>query len=96
LTQANLHQPTVDQGFPERTPPSTCGSGWVTFEKMLLRLHKEGMYLHPEQLAEFLLFHGIPVHLRYVPSHLKQRAIAINENYQGDMVQLIDEWDETP
>jgi hypothetical protein len=73
---------------------TTPNFGWLTFEQMLRKLHQEGIYLHSEQLAEFLLCHGLPVHLRYVPPHLHQRAIAINENYQGDMAQLIEEWDD--
>lgn len=68
-------------------------NGWITFEQMLKRLHQAGIYIHTEQLAEFLLSHGLPVHLRYVPSRLQQRAEQINQNYQGDMAQLVDEWD---
>lgn len=64
---------------------------WQTFEGILQRLHQEGVYIDAEQLAEFLLSHGLPVHLRYVPDRLKQRAIAINQNYQGDMAQLVEE-----
>lgn len=63
--------------------------GWQTFEQILAQLHAEGVYVHADQLAEFLLCHGLPVHLRYVPAHLQQRAIVINENYQGDMAQLV-------
>jgi hypothetical protein len=68
--------------------------GWITFEHMLKRLHQEGLYIHPDQLAEFLLCHGLPVHLRYVPHHLRQRAMFVNEHYRGDMVELIEERDE--
>lgn len=64
---------------------------WHTFEEIIERLHKGGIYIHPEQLAEFLLAHGLPVHPRYVPAHLRLRAIEINEHYQGDMVRLIEE-----
>jgi hypothetical protein len=64
---------------------------WQTFEGILQRLHQEGVYIDTEQLAEFFLSHGLPVHLRYVPNRLKQRAIAINQNYQGDMAQLVEE-----
>jgi hypothetical protein len=61
---------------------------WPTFEEILHRLHQEGIYIHSEQLAEFLLTHGLPVHLQYVPSHLQEKARVINENYQGDMARL--------
>lgn len=64
---------------------------WPTFEEMLQNLHGQGIYIHPDQLAEFLLAHGLPVHLRYVPVHLRSKAIKVNENYQGDMVQIIEE-----
>lgn len=64
---------------------------WTTFEDILEHLHAEGIYIHSEQLAEFLLNHGLPVHLRYVPVHLQNKAIEINKNYQGDMVDLIEE-----
>ncbi|MBD2021730.1 hypothetical protein H6F43_16235 [Leptolyngbya sp. FACHB-36] len=57
---------------------------WDTFEDILRRLHKEQIYLHPHQLAEFLVYHGLPVDLCYVPKHLKQKAQKINDNYQGD------------
>jgi hypothetical protein len=64
---------------------------WHTFEGILRRLHQEGIYIDADQLAEFLLSHGLPVQLRHVPAHLTQRAIAINQNYRGDMAQLIEE-----
>lgn len=64
---------------------------WPTFEEILQRLHAQGIYIHSEQLAEFLLAHGLPVHLRYVPAHLRLKAIEVNKNYQGDMVQVIEE-----
>jgi hypothetical protein len=64
---------------------------WPTFEDILQRLHGQGIYIHPEQLAEFLLAHGLPVHLRYVPAHLRLKAIKVNESYQGDMVRVIEE-----
>lgn len=64
---------------------------WPTFEDILQRLHAQGIYVHSEQLAEFLLAHGLPVHLRYVPAHLRLKAIEVNKNYQGDMVQMIEE-----
>lgn len=64
---------------------------WFTFEEILQRLHKQGIYIHSEQLAEFILGHGLPVHLRYVPAYLRSKAIEVNQNYQGDMVRLIEE-----
>lgn len=64
---------------------------WPTFEKILEHLHAQGIYIHSEQLAEFLLGHGLPVHLRYVPAYLRSKAIEVNNNYQGDMVGVIEE-----
>ncbi len=61
---------------------------WPTFEDILSQFHHDGIYLHPHQLAEFLLRHGLPVNLEYVPPHLTQKAITINSNYQGDMARL--------
>jgi hypothetical protein len=58
---------------------------WDTFPKILQRLHQEGIYIHPHQLAEFLLRHGLPVDLDYVPEHLLSQAKLINANYGGDM-----------
>ena len=67
---------------------------WQTFEEMLQGLHKSGIYIHPEQLAEFLLSHGLPVNLCYVPKHLQQKAKLINEKYQGDLARLEETTDE--
>lgn len=68
-----------------------------TFKQILQRLNQEGIYIHSDQLAEFLLAHGLPVDLCYVPQHLQSKAIQINQNYQGDMVCLIEQletdWD---
>lgn len=64
---------------------------WPTFEEILQRLHAQGIYIHSEQLAEFLLAHGLPVHLRYVPAHLRRKAIEVNENYRGDMARAVEE-----
>lgn len=61
---------------------------WQTFEEILKRLHQEGVYLHPHQLATFFVWHGLPVDLQYVPMDLKQRASQINDNYLGDMARL--------
>ncbi len=74
---------------------SIDGQNWPTFEDMLYQLHQEGIYLHPHQLAGFLLQHGLPVNLEYVPTHLQQKAIEINSNYQGDMARL-EERDDGP
>jgi hypothetical protein len=67
---------------------SLTADRWPTFEEILERLHQEGIYIHSEQLAEFLLFHGLPVDLKYVPLHLQQKAKLINQNYQGDLARL--------
>jgi hypothetical protein len=61
---------------------------WHSFDEILKRLHREGIYIHSDQLAEFLLFHGIPVDLQYVPNHLQQKAEQINQHYQGDLAKL--------
>jgi hypothetical protein len=72
--------PSSDE-FPERSP-------WHTFEDILHRLHQEGIWLHPDQLAEFFVMHGLPVDVRYVPERLQEKATSINENYLGDMAQI--------
>jgi len=64
------------------------GNHWHTFEEILFRLHQEGIYLHPAQLAEFFVKHGLPVDLKYVPLRLRQRATQINDNYLGNMARL--------
>jgi hypothetical protein len=61
---------------------------WHTFADILRRLHHERIYIHPDQLAEFLLVHGLPVELCYVPPHLRQKAQQVNANYRGDMARL--------
>lgn len=63
---------------------------------MLRRLHAEGVYLHPHQLAEFLLAHGLPVDLSHVPAHLREKAILVNTHYRGDMAALDEDSDEQP
>lgn len=68
---------------------------WHTFEDVLSRLHQEGIFVHPDQLAEFFVQHGLPVDLRYVPAHLQHKATRINDNYEGDMVRL-EEFEEPP
>ena len=67
---------------------NTTKEKWPTFEGILQGLHRDGIYIHAEQLAEFMLAHGLPVDLKYVPAYLKQKAILINQNYQGDMARL--------
>lgn len=74
--------------YREEQPGDTLS--WHSFEDILQRLHQEGIYLHPHQLAEFFVWHGLPVDLRYVPEHLKQKATKINDNYLGDMARLED------
>lgn len=80
----------TEMGFSTEPLPLTTQTAehWPTFEEILTRLHQEGIYIHAEQLAEFFLTHGLPVHLQYVPAHLQEKARAINENYQGDMARL--------
>ena len=63
---------------------------WHTFDEILQRLHAEGIYIHPEQLAEFYVVHGLPVDLCYVPRHLKAKAQQVNVNYRGDMARVED------
>lgn len=69
---------------------------WPTFKQMLHRLHRDGIYLHPDQLAEFLLAHGLPVDMYYVPQHLQEKAATINRHYQGDWARLSDAVEEQP
>ncbi len=61
---------------------------WHTFSELILRLHREGIYIHPHQLAEFLLGHGLPVDPCYVPPRLKHKATTVNALYEGDMARL--------
>lgn len=68
--------------------PKSSTEHWHTFTDILQRLHQEHILIHPEQLAEFMVRHGLPVDLRFVPKHLQQRAKVINANYQGDMARL--------
>lgn len=87
----------LSPGDPDRVQSSTQpqpDEHWPTFEEVLQRLHARGFYLHPHQLAEFMLMHGLPVNLRYVPAHLRAKAIFINENYRGNMAQLVEEQDQ--
>jgi hypothetical protein len=74
-------------------PPSNASKDpdrWPTFAELLARLHQEGILIHPDQLAEFLLRHGLPVDLCYVPDRLRSKAEEINAGYQGDMARLED------
>lgn len=61
---------------------------WSSFEEILECLHRAGIYLHSEQLATFLLMHGLPVDLCYVPDRLRPKAELVNRHYQGDMARL--------
>lgn len=74
----------------ELTKPVDDTAAWHTFPQILHRLHQERIFIHPEQLAEFMVMHGLPVDLQYVPQHLQQRAQQINTHYQGDLAQLAD------
>lgn len=82
---------SIALGSMESSSKSQDNERWPNFEDILQCLHSEGIFIHPEQLAEFLLAHGLPVHLRYVPAHLRHKAIEVNENYQGDMVRVVEE-----
>jgi hypothetical protein len=82
---------SIALGSMESSSKSQDNERWHNFEDILQGLHAEGIFIHPEQLAEFLLAHGLPVHLRYVPAHLRDKAIELNENYQGDMVRVVEE-----
>lgn len=81
---------SADPAKVESSSQTPLDEHWPTFEEILQRLHAKGIYVHPHQLAEFLLMHGLPVDLRFVPEHLHSKAISINENYQGDMVRLVE------
>lgn len=94
MSKSELYQSAIGHSPCGLTQGAAQAHGWITFEQMLQGLHAAGIYVHPDQLAEFLLFHGLPVHLRYVPRHLQQKAILVNENYRGDMAQLVDEQDD--
>lgn len=69
---------------------SPVSTRWPPFVEILHQLHQGGIYIHADQLAEFLLWHGLPVDLCYVPQHLQEKATMINANYQGDMARLED------
>ena len=70
--------------------PSLLNEPWSSFEEILERLHRDGVYLHAEQLATFLLMHGLPVDLCYVSDRLRPKAELINRHYQGNMARLED------
>lgn len=78
--------PPADQVAPAAVSQASCPN----FTEMLQRLHRDGIYIHADQLAEFLLVHGLPVDLCFVPAHLQQKAKLVNANYQGDMARLVD------
>lgn len=67
---------------------------WSTFGEILYNLHSEGIYIHADQLAEFMIIHGLPVDLQYVPKHLQEKALTLNANYQGDMTRLNEQPDD--
>jgi glutamate-1-semialdehyde aminotransferase len=83
-----LAQPPVMQSPQPETFADSSEERWPGFQDVLRNLHREGVYIHPEQLAEFFVMHGLPVDLCYVPDHLQERAKRINDNYQGDMARL--------
>jgi hypothetical protein len=68
--------------------PALHDQPWSSFEEILERLHRDGVYLHSEQLAAFLVMHGLPVDLCYVDDRLRAKAEQINLHYQGDMARL--------
>lgn len=67
---------------------SKPNSHWSTLAEIVYRLHLEGIYIRVEQLAEFMLLHGLPVDLQYVPKRLQEKAKAINASYQGEGAQV--------
>ena len=71
-------------------PSQQSTENWHTFSDVLDQLHAEGIYIHPDQLAEFFIRHHLPVSLRHVPAHLKPIATKINANYHGDIARLED------
>lgn len=86
----NSNCPQDGQSFQDDRSPadSEAPTHWHTFAELVVRLHQEGILIHPHQLAEFLLGHGLPVDLCYVPQRLKQKAKDVNTHYQGDMARL--------
>jgi hypothetical protein len=84
--------PIVSSDDPDPRPECAVypAEKWQTFPEMLQGLHRAGILLAPEQLAAYLLEHGLPVDLHYVPAHLQEKACLINKHYQGDMARLED------
>lgn len=82
---ASSFEYSFDESERKRSPHE-----WHTFQDILQRLHNEGVYIHAEQLAEFMLVHGLPVPPSYVPDRLKEKAQFINEHYRGDLARLED------
>ncbi|MBL1177720.1 hypothetical protein [Pantanalinema sp. GBBB05] len=72
----------------ESANPPRDAIAWHSFPQILQRLHQEKILIHPDQLAEFMLMHGLPVDPQYVPQHLQQKAHQINTHYQGDLARL--------
>lgn len=79
LQASNTHKPDE---------VSKSNSQWSTLGAILYRLHLEGIYIRIDQLAEFMLLHGLPVDLEYVPKRLQEKAKVMNANYQGDLAQV--------
>jgi hypothetical protein len=68
--------------------PSLQNEPWSSFEEILERLHQSGIFIHAEQLAKFLLMHGLPVDLCYVGDGDRPQAEQVNRHYNGDMARL--------
>lgn len=80
-----MSSPCNNTSVTQRRDCSAPDPAWHTFADIWQRLQQEGIRIHPHQLAEFMVRHGLPVELRYVPDHLKPKAAMINASYQGDM-----------
>lgn len=87
--------PSMQQNFTAHNSdkPTKLEAPWPTFAEILYNLHKEGFYICAEQLAEFMLMHGLPVDLEYVPHNLQEKAKILNSNYRGDMAQISEQPD---
>lgn len=95
-TLANYLMPSMQENFTahKSDKQTKLDLPWPTFAEILYNLHKEGFYICAEQLAEFMLLHGLPVDLQYVPLNLQEKAKILNSNYQGDMVRLSEKPDD--
>lgn len=83
-----MSSPRNRTSVPQRLDCPAQAPAWHTFVDIWQRLQQEGIRIHPHQLAEFMVRHGLPVDLDYVPDHLKPKAATINASYQGDMARL--------